>query len=197
LVQSSNSPAIGVVVVVALVVISRLVRRGRLQSRTANLVPGERIRPLAITLLDPLISVVVIGQLVWHLVSQSTMHEMAAIVGSILGLIIGYARARVMFVRAIKSTTSIVLRRSGLEYGLLAMLIILRSAEGTIEHSSSSLAKTVVTGLATLALVEAIARSSFIVKRYLDSPDIDTVPLIAPDPPWPPLKDTDPDADPT
>jgi hypothetical protein len=197
LVQSSNSPAIGVVVVVALVVISRLVRRGRLQSRTANLVPGERIRPLAITLLDPLVSVVVIGQLVWHLVSQSTIHVLAAVVGSILGVVIGYARARVMFVRAIKPTTSIVLRRSGLEYGLLALLIVLRSAEGTIEHSSSSLAKSVITGLATLALVEAIARSSFIVKRYLDSPDIDTAPMVAPDPPWPPLSGPDPDADPT
>jgi hypothetical protein len=196
-VQQSNSPAIGVVVVVALVVISRLVRRGRLQSRTANLVPGERIRPLAITLLDPLISVMVIGQLVWHLVSQSTMHVLAAVVGSILGVIIGDARARVMFVRAIKSTRSIVLRRSGLEYGLLAVLIALRSAEGTIEHSSSSLAKSVVTGLATLALVEAIARSGFIVKRYLDSPDIDTAPLVVPDPPWPPLSGPDPDTDPT
>jgi hypothetical protein len=191
-VQQSNSPALGVVLVVALVVISRLVRRGRLQSRTANLAPGERIRPLAITLLDPLISLLIIGQLVWHLVSQSTTHVLAAVVGSILGVAVGYVRARVMFVRAIKATTSIVLRRSGLEYGLVAMLVALRSTEGSIEHTSSTLAKSVVAGLASLALVEAIARSGFIVKRYLESPGVDTAPSAMEDPPWPPRDGPEP-----
>jgi len=76
-----------------------------------------------------------------------------------------------MFVRAIKPTTSVVLRRSGLEYGLVAVLVVLRSTEGSIERSSSSLAQSALTALATLALIEAVARSGFIVLRYRAAPD--------------------------
>ncbi|MBU6515688.1 MAG: hypothetical protein KGL23_08275 [Acidobacteriota bacterium] len=168
--SSSHSPVLGVLLIVALVTTSRLVRRGRLQSRTAQLEQGQRIRPLAITLLDPLFSVVIIGPYLWRLITHSSTHVAVAVVGALLGVLIGYARARVMFVRAIRPTTSVVLRRSGFEYALLALLIVLRSAESTIERSSSTLASLGVTLLAALALSEAISRSGFIVKRYLDSP---------------------------
>jgi hypothetical protein len=168
--QQSSSPVVSIVVIAAAVAISILVRKGRLQSRTSNLGARERIRPLAITLLDPVISVIIIGPFVIHFVGSSATHVAAAVAGGALGVAIGYARARVMFVRAIRSTKSVVLRRSGLEYGLLLILVILRSTQGSIERSSSASAKSLVTGLAALALVEAVARSAFIVKRYLDSP---------------------------
>lgn len=168
--QNSSNPVIGIITLAALVTISRLVRKGRLQSRASQLAPRERIRPLAITLLDPVISVLIIGQFLGHLVAHSSVHLIVAVLGALLGVGIGYVRARIMFVRAIKATRSIVLRRSGLEYGLVAILILLRSTEGSIERSASSVAQSALTALAALALVEAIARSSFIVKRYLDSP---------------------------
>ncbi len=168
--QNSSNPVLGWLTLAALVTIAMMVRRGRLQSRSVQLAPRERIRPLAITLLDPLISVLIIGQFVWHLVGLSSGHVLAAILGALLGVGIGYVRARIMFVRALRATRSIVLCRSGLEYGLVLILIILRSAEGPIEHSASSLAQWALTALATLALVEAVARSGFIVQRYFDSP---------------------------
>jgi len=190
-VPQSNSPGVGLVIIVALVVISRLVRRGRLQSRNANLAAGERIRPLAITLIDPVISVLIIGEFVWHLVAHSRAHVVAALIGALVGVALGYVRARIMFVRAIKPTTSVVLRRSGLEYGLVAVLIVLRSTEGTIERSSSSLAQSALTALATLALIEAVARSGFIVQRYLASAEVDVKPSIPLVPPRPPFNGPD------
>lgn len=168
--QQSSNPVVGIVVLAALVAISILVRKGRLQSRSSPLAPRERIRPLAITLLDPVISVIIIGQFVWHLAAHSSVHLVAAFVGAVWGVFIGYLRARIMFVRAIRATKSIVLRRSGLEYGLVLVLVILRSTEGAIERSVSTLAQSALTALATLAVVEAVARSAFIVRRYLDSP---------------------------
>lgn len=169
--HQTTSPVLSVVVLAAAVAISILVRRGRLQSRSANLAARERMRPLAITLLDPLISVVVIGPFVVHFISMSSTHIAAAIVGAAAGVAIGYTRARIMFVRAVKQNRSIVLRRSGLEYGLLLILIVLRATEGSIERSGSPATLLAVTALASLALVEAIARAAFIVKRYIDAPD--------------------------
>lgn len=168
--QQSANPVVGLITFVALVAISVLVRRGRLQSRRSALAPRERIRPLAITLLDPVISVIIIGPFVEHFVRSSSLHLVAATVGAAVGIVIGYWRARVMFVRALRSTRSVVLRRSGLEYGLVAVLIILRTLEGTIDRSHSALALSALTALASLALVEAVARSYFIVERYRRSP---------------------------
>ena len=169
--QQSN-PGVGLFVIAFAVAISVLARRGRRQSRSARLAPRERIRPLAITLLDPVFSVIIIGQFIWHFASASSLRVTAMVLGGVLGVVIGYARARVMFVRAVKPTTSVVLRRSGLEYGLVAVLLVLRLLEDSIARSSSSLAIAGVTGLAVLAAVEAIARSGFIVQRYVASPDL-------------------------
>ena len=168
--QQSSNPVIGFITLAALVAISILVRRGRLQSRRSVLAPRERIRPLAITLLDPLISVIIIGPFVVHFVRSSSIHLLAALVGGAVGVAIGYWRARVMFVRSLRATRSVVLRRSGLEYALVAVLIVLRTLEGSIDRSHSSLALSALTALASLALVEAIARSLFIVERYRQSP---------------------------
>lgn len=132
--------------------------------------PGERIRPLAITLLDPVVSVVIIGQFILHFANATPLRVSAMALGGVVGVVVGYARARVMFVRAIKATTSIVLRRSGLEYGLVSILVVLRLVEGSIEHAQSTLAVAGVTGLAVLAAVEAVARAGFIVRLYLLSP---------------------------
>lgn len=168
--QQSSNPFIGFLTLAALVAISILVRRGRLQSRQSVLAPRERIRPLAITLLDPVISVIIIGPFVAHFVRSSSIHLLAALGGAAVGVAIGYWRARIMFVRPIRATRSVVLRRSGLECALVAVLIVLRTLEGSIDRSHSALALSGLTALASLALVEAIARSSFIVERYRRSP---------------------------
>lgn len=183
--EQSSSPVIAFITVGVAVTISVLVRQGRRQSRSTTLAPRQRIRPLAITLLDPVISVVIIGPFVWHFVAHSQEHLVAAMVGGIVGIAIGYARARVMFVRAIKETTSVVLRRSGVEYGLVVVLVVLRTAQGSVERSSSSLAQSLVTGVAGLALIEAVSRSAFIVRRYHHSTDAtDTLALDGDRPEW-------------
>lgn len=169
--NDNASPLLSLAVLAVAFAISILVRRGRVQSRSANLAARERMRPLAITLLDPLISVIVIGPFVLHFISMSTSQVAGAIVGVGIGIATGYSRARIMFVRAVKKHKSVVLRRSGLEYGLLSILIILRVTEDAIEKSSSKVALLAVTALAALALTEAMARSVFIVKRYIDAPN--------------------------
>jgi hypothetical protein len=161
---------VGVVTLAVLVAASILVRRGRLESRHSLLAPRERIRPLAITLLDPIVSVVIIGPFVAHFARSSPSQLLGALVGATAGVALGYLRARIMFVRAIRATKSIVLRRSGLEYGLVAILIVLRLLQGPIERSHASVALAGLTALASLALLEALARSAFIVQRYRLSP---------------------------
>jgi hypothetical protein len=155
-----------VVVIVILVAIVVLVRRGRRQSARENLVRGERIRPIAITALDPLISLLIIGDYLLRLIEHSAFHLGLAIAGGAVGICIGYLRAKVMVVRVLPNSSSIVLKRSGVEYFLVAMLVVLRVLENTLDRSHSGVGVDVVCALASLGLIESIARSAFILLRY-------------------------------
>jgi hypothetical protein len=164
--QSSSNGAGSVVVLVVLVVIMVLVRRGRMNTSNVPLAKGERIRPLAITLLDPVVSVIVIGPIFWHLTTTNVNHVVLAVVGGVVGVGIGWARARVMFVRAVHEAKSVILRRSGAEYALLGLLIVLRLIEDSVKHNRVGVESLILTALISLAVVEPFSRSSFIVQKY-------------------------------
>lgn len=146
-----------------------------------ELTNGERVRPLAITLLDPVASVVIIGPIFWHLMTTDVQHVVIASVGGAIGVVIAWARARVMFVRAVQVTKSVILRRSGAEYALLGLLIVLRLIEGSVKNDRIGVQSLVLTALISLAVIEPIARSSFIVDRYLKNEQ--TITSAAPDNP--------------
>jgi hypothetical protein len=165
--QSSSNGAGSVVVLVVLVVIMVLVRRGRMNTSNADLAQGERIRPLAITLLDPVVSLFIIGPIFWHLTSTNLEHVIMAIVGGVVGLGIAWARARVMFVRVVRETKSVILRRSTAEYALLGLLIALRLIEDSVKHNRVGVESLILTALISLAVIEPIARSTFVVMKYL------------------------------
>ena len=164
--QQGTGAGTSVLVLGVLVVIMILVRRGRQLSSSTDLNPGERIRPIAITALDPVISLVIIASYLYHLVATSVWHAIFAVVGGGVGVVIGFIRSRIMYVRAVPERKSIVLRRSGLEYAMVGLLIVLRLTESSLHLSKASLAATAVSALASLGLFEAISRSAFIVVRY-------------------------------
>jgi hypothetical protein len=170
-VNSNGSGAGSVFVLAVLVVISVLTRRGRLNTSNVPLDKGERIRPLLITLLDPVVSLVIIGPIFWHLTTTNVEHLFLAVVGGVIGVGIAWARARVMFVRAVHATKSVILRRSGAEYALLGLLIVLRLVEGSVKHERVGVESLILTGLISLAVCEPIARSTFIVLKYLKHQD--------------------------
>jgi hypothetical protein len=159
-------------VLAVLVVIMVLTRRGRMNTSNVPLDKGERIRPLLITLLDPVVSLVIIGPIFWHLTTTNVEHLVLAVVGGVIGVGIAWARARVMFVRAVHATKSVILRRSGAEYALLGLLIVLRLVEGSVKHERVGVESLILTGLISLAVCEPIARSTFIVIKYVKRQDV-------------------------
>jgi hypothetical protein len=170
--SSSNSGGAGSIVVLALlVVIMVLVRRGRMNSANVPLAKGERIRPLLITLLDPVVSLIIIGPIFWHLTTTNVNHVILAVVGGVVGVVIAWVRAKVMFVRAVHAYKSVILRRSPAEYALLGLLIVLRVIEDSVKHNRVGVESLVLTALISLAVFEPIARTSFIVMKYLNHVD--------------------------
>jgi len=149
-----------------LVVIMVLVRRGRMNTANVPLAKGERIRPLLITLLDPVVSLVIIGPIFWYLATTNVEHATMAAIGGVAGVGIAWARAKVMFVRAVQEVKSVILRRSGAEYALLGLLIVLRLIEDSVKNNRVGVESLFLTALISLAVFEPIARSAFIVLKY-------------------------------
>jgi hypothetical protein len=155
--------------VLFLLVASKLVRQGRNDPAAKDLAPRQRIRPLALEYLDPVFALIVVGPVLAHELTLDGWHVLAALVGASLGIPIGILRSRVQFVRAIKRTKSVVLTRSRAEYGLVFVLIVLRSAESSIRQSSSTALTLLVAGLLALPIAESCARTVSIVDKYRQS----------------------------
>jgi hypothetical protein len=149
-----------------LVVIMILRRRGISQTPSGSLNKGERQRPILITWLDPLISILFVGSVLWDLTTKNYAHAGAAVVGALVGVPIGLARARVMYVRAVPAAKCIILRRSPVEYALLAVLLALRFSANSIANIHSPIANYALTAVLALGIVESITRASAIVWRY-------------------------------
>ncbi|MGB8196198.1 MAG: hypothetical protein WCF25_04235 [Acidimicrobiales bacterium] len=181
--SSSNGGGVGSIAVLGLlIVIMVLVRRGRQNTSNETLAKGERIRPLLITLLDPVVSVIVIGPIFWHLTTTNVNHVIVAVIGGAVGVVIAWARAKVMYVRAVHAAKSVVLRRSPTEYALLALLIILRVIEDSVKHNRRGVESLVLTALISLAVVEPIGRTSFITMKYLKDEGAQPMPPPEPQP---------------
>jgi hypothetical protein len=161
---SNGSTETDYVVLVFLVVIAIMRRRGIRENRDFVLQKGERLRPIMITLLDPVISIFLIGTVLWSLMMRGDGHLLAALLGAAVGVPIGMARARVQYVRAVGTAKSVVFRRSPAEYGLLGLLLVLRIAESSI--SNNGFASYAIAAGAALAVAESVARSAAIGIRY-------------------------------
>lgn len=164
---SSAASTLTLVVLLAIVV---LVARSRRITKNVEIQQGQRIRHLAITALDPLVSLVVIGPALWRLLANGGWHIPAALIGGGAGVVIGLQRARVMLVGVRRDLKSVVLQRSGLEYALVGLLVVLRSLEANLNLHHATAASAGVCGLAALGLVEAFVRSGRIMMRYFTEP---------------------------
>lgn len=134
-------------------------------SSRSSLSRGERVRPIAITLLDPIVSIIAVGSIFWRLSTTDAGHAFFAILGGVAGVVIGWLRARVMFVRAMPESHNVVLRRSSAEYGLLALLILVRLSESSLTHGSG-VGSLLLSAFVSLGIVEAVSRSTFVVMAY-------------------------------
>jgi hypothetical protein len=168
LTQTENSVQLFAVIVFA-VAASMLVRKGRTDPQVAYLLPRQRIRPLALEIIDPLMTIIVVGPVLAQELNVSPWHVVAGLLGVSAGVPIGMLRSRVQFVRAIKSSTSVVLTRSRAEYGLLALLLVLRSAEDAIRNVHTSSITLLFAALLALPVGESFARTIAIVGKYRNS----------------------------
>jgi len=143
-----------------------LVRKGRSDTKGTMLLPRQRIRPVLLEILDPLLAFIVVGPVLAHELNADTWHVLAGLVGVGAGVPIGLLRSRVQYVRAIRSSKSVVLVRSRAEYALIFLLVILRSSESSIRQNHSTSVTLLFALLLALPIGESCARTFSMVVKY-------------------------------
>ena len=149
-----------------LIVMLVLIRRAKRHPAGKNLEAKQRIRPIMVTWLDPFLGLAIVGAILWNLVSTDAFHAAAALFGAMAGTPIGIARANTQYVRAVPDARSVIFRRSGLEYGLLGLLVVRRVAEDAVARIHSVPFTLLLTWLVAFAVGESIARSVWITLKY-------------------------------
>jgi hypothetical protein len=155
-----------VLIYVLLVAAALLVRKGRLNPANKDVERRQRVRPLALEWLDPLIAGALVGPLLWHELTKGPSYVGVGVPGAAIGIAIGLLRARVVFVRALPLSRSVILTRSAAEYLLLGLLLVLKLSENAVERVHSGPFMLVLTALLALALMESLSRSIAITLKY-------------------------------
>ncbi|HUY16840.1 MAG TPA: hypothetical protein VMV11_04675, partial [Acidimicrobiales bacterium] len=143
-----------------------LVRKGRSETKGTMLLPRQRIRPVLLEMLDPLLAFIVVGPVLAHELNVDTWHVLAGLLGVGAGVPIGLLRSRVQYVRAIRRSKSVVLVRSRAEYALIFLLVILRSSESSIRQNHSTSVTLLFALLLALPIGESCARTFSMVVKY-------------------------------
>ncbi|MCB0920042.1 MAG: hypothetical protein KDC39_15895 [Actinobacteria bacterium] len=164
-VQDANI-VVALVVLALFVAVIVLVRRGRRDPVNNELPRGQRARPIALEWVEPWLDLVVVVVVLWAELTSGWAHVMAAIIGVILGAPIGYVRARTMFVGAVPERNLVIMRRSGLEYVLLAFLLGVNIASHYLTADTTSVFSLILTALIALLVGEAFVRSASMTVRY-------------------------------
>lgn len=154
-----------VILVVLLIVLIRLRRQGVRDSAFVELSSKQRLRPIKMEMIDPLVELLVVGILLYGDLTRNLAHVAAALVGVVPGIAFGIYRARLLYVRAEPKYKAVVLTRSGAEYIALALLVIVKIVAETVTVELGPVSM-IITGLLALILAESFTRSIVTYRRY-------------------------------
>ena len=158
-----NFTLLALFVLILVIVILR--KQGLKRSKNIALQKGQRLRPIQMEIIEPLVELLVIGALLWTDMTTNSLHLWAASIGLIPGVLIGLYRAKIMYVRAEPKQGGVVLTRSTAEYIALALLLVVKVI-AEYSGNTSGIINVIITGLLALVVIESITRAAVITIRY-------------------------------
>lgn len=141
-------------------------RQGVKNAAVLGLAPKQRLRPLSMLWIDPLLAFLFAGGMVGTLVERDPLRILTVVLGGVVGLAIGVARGRAVYIACIPEFKSVVMKRNAIEFILLGVLLALRIAEDAIAKTHSTVLTFVLCGLMSIAIGESLARAATLTQRY-------------------------------
>ncbi len=156
-----------VILAVLIIIIFALARRGRTVRKEITPPQGQRVRPIALELLEPILEFVIIGVVLWRDLTTDIWHIIVGLIAIVPGIALGYFRAREYYVRALPEYKAVIVRYSSVGIVLLVIIIALRIfAESTERMQIPYWVTLIVTGLLIIILAESFARVGIMYRWY-------------------------------
>lgn len=140
--------------------------RSRKLAKELDLPKGQWLRPVKTLLFDPTIEVIAVGVILAKDVIQNWEHLALAVVGAVVGLVVGHYRYRIQYVRALPEYHSIIFVRSRAEYVALTILLLVSFASDQHEIPVVGPLTLLITAGLSIVLFESIGRAWFSHRHY-------------------------------
>lgn len=141
-------------------------RKKQLRERY-DLQKGQRAVSIYQQWLDPVVALLVVGGLLWQDLLAGPGHIVVLVIGAAIGAGIGIARARLMYVSAVRQHGHLIVQRGKVEIGLLIALVVLKIYAHTLADTPNSVANLLVTGLLGADIAESTARVAYLTHKML------------------------------
>jgi len=165
--QAESIPSwVNILIMLVILAMVIVLRKGRHNPVNHTLPPHQRARPISLEWFDPLLEFLIAAAVLWPELSRYPSHVIAVIVGAVVGIPIGIARSRTMYVRAIPDIRYVVMRRSVLEFVLLGVLIVIKLGTDVFSIDNNSILAWAVTAGIGVVVGESITRSIAMTLRF-------------------------------
>lgn len=162
-------PGIGLLAVVVVIIVA--VRWGRRRSRAKHqLARNQRAVYLQRQWLDPVVELIIVGGVIWSDLQHGWLPWLALVVGVVIGLPLGAARGRFMYVRSLGQGSKVVLERNAAEIGIFVALIAIKLAARAISSNPTSALNLIALALLGIGVASSVGRVVYITVRHYQNP---------------------------
>ncbi len=158
--------AVLILLMVLLVMDLVYVSRSRRLAKELDLPKGQWLRPVKTLLFDPTIEFIAVGVILAKDVVQNWEHLGLAVIGAVVGLVVGHYRYRIQYVRALPEYHSIIFVRSRAEYVALTILLLVSFASDQHQIPVVGPLTLLITAGLAIVLFESVGRAWFSYRRY-------------------------------
>ena len=164
--MSEARPLWFVVLILAFLAVAIVIdRRSRRRRHALTVAKSEGIRDMSLEWMPPVVEILIIGGVFWTDVTNNPWHIPAALIGIILGALIGVSRARASWVRAEPAYRAVIIKRGPAEFVAFAFIVVVKMFGGHFIAQTGWISWALTTSVA-LVVTEAISRVAWLYARY-------------------------------
>ncbi len=152
-------------VLVLFVIYAQFIRKQRVVAKQMGLPRTQRMRNVWQQWLDPLIIVLVAGVILWADLVGGMSHVIAAAVGVVIGLGLGWVRGRLEYVRYVPEHNSMILKVTIIEVVMLLFLVLVKFGAEYFEIDLHGILLIIISGIIFIDIGDSIGKSAHLTMR--------------------------------
>lgn len=141
-------------------------KRQRALARAMGLPRSQRMRTVAQQWLDPLVIVLIAGVILYQDLIGGTSHVVAAAIGLIVGLGIGWVRGQLEYVRYVPEHHAMILKITVIEILMILALVVIKVGLDVFGAEANGILMLIISAAIFLDIGDSIGKSAHLTMRF-------------------------------